>query len=555
MENITEEHGDAIDMEHVADSAMDNIQPGMIVQGEIVTIDTEYAYVNVGTKSDGRIPVDEFETKPEVGDVIDVILKSPRLVEGMYEFSKNAAEMEKKWQNFLKWYKEGNNSFSGKVLSATNKGKLVDCMGISGFLPFSLAADLKGESEPGDDYNFKIKSIDEKKRSIILSRKEFLDEETKVRWESFLTNYKAGDRIEGEVVKFVEFGVFVNVAGIDALLHRNDMSWKNVFKQRKLLKIGESREFIILNVNEEERKISLGLKQLTEDPWLRIDEKYKIGDAVAGKVVTLVNVGAFIEIEEGVEGFINNSDLSWTKDTVNVKDFLEKGQELEVQILDINKEERKLSLGLKQLAENPWDSIGDRISVGDVYKKKVKKIVKFGMFVELEDNIDGLIHVSDVTWDDGKKDLAEIYSVGDEVEFKILDIKKDKMKISCGIKQLQKSPWEVISEKYPPRKVVSGFISGITKFGVFVKLEDEVEGLIHISELSKARIEDLEDHFKVGEKIDAVVLSVDIEKKRLSLSKKSYDIISEKEELEKILKDTSSSTPTLGDILKINLGE
>jgi len=555
MDHITEEHNEAIDMEHVADSALDEIQTGTIVQGEVVTVDTGYVYINVGTKSDGRIALEEFGDKPEVGDLIEVMLQNRRLVDGVYQFSRKAAEEEKLWQNFMSSYNEGDNVITGKVIKATNKGKLVDCNGIVTFLPFSLSADLKGESATESEYKFKIKSIDRKKKSIVLSRKDFIDEENVVKWEAFIANFKEGDKVKGEVVKFVEFGAFVRVEGIDALLHRNDMSWKKVFKQRKILKQNEEREFIILGINREEGKISLGLKQLMDNPWLNIDEKYKKGDIVKGTVVTLVNMGAFIEIEDGIEGFISSSDLSWTKSNVNVKDVLEKGQEVELMVLNVNKEDRKLLFGYKQTQENPWDSIHEKFPVGSIHKKKIKKIVKFGMFVELENDIDGLIHISDVSWEDNTKELEGSHKVGEEVEFKILDVKKNEMKISCGVKQLIKSPWEIIREKYKPRLKVDGTISGITQFGLFVKLEENVEGLIHISEVSKSRIEDLEEYFKVGDPISAVVLGVDVKKKRLSLSAKQFDMMSEKEELEKILKQTSSSTVTLGDMIQIKLGE
>ncbi|HOO73068.1 MAG TPA: S1 RNA-binding domain-containing protein [Spirochaetota bacterium] len=555
MDQMPQEFNETIDMEHVADSALEEIVTGQIVPGEIVTIDSEFVYVNVGTKSDGRIPLEEFDKKPEVGEVVNVMLKHKRMKDGMYQFSHKAAEFEKRWQEFIKSYSEGNLTVKGRVVNSINKGKLVDCEGVSAFLPFSLTADLKGKTTTEDLYDFFIKSVDDKKRTIIVSRKDYLDQENSKKWEHFSSQYKIGDKITGKVVKFVEFGAFIEVEGIDALLHRNDMTWKKVFKQRKLLKLGEETEFIILDINREEGKISLGLKQLSEDPWKLVEGKYSSGDIVNGTVVTVTTYGAFIEIEDGIEGYLSNSDISWTKNNVNVKDYLEKGQILEVMVLDINPVEKKLTLGLKQTQPNPWDSIDERFPVESVYRKKIKKIVKFGIFVELEDDIDGLIHISDVSWDDDNKDLHHLYKIGDEIEFKILDIKKKEMKISCGVKQLTKSPWELISEKYPPRKKVDGVISGITPFGLFIKLEDDVEGLVHISEVSRRRVENLEDHFKIGDPIGATVLGVDVEKRRLSLSIKNYEIISEKEELEKIMKQSSPGRVTLGDFVDLKLEE
>jgi small subunit ribosomal protein S1 len=318
MDQMMEDFTESIDMEHVADSALDDIRPGVVIQGEIVTVDNDYAYVNVGTKSDGRIPLDEFDEAPEVGKIVRVMLQSRRLVDGVYQFSVRAALEEKGWQQFLEISAKGTELISGRIVAATNKGKIVDCNGFRAFLPFSLSADLKGESATADEYEFKIKSIDRKKRSIVISRKDYIDEMNREKWKAFLSRYKAGDMVEGEVVKFVEFGAFVRVDGIDALLHRNDMSWKNVFKQRKLLKLNEKRQFVILAINAEEGKISLGMKQLAEDPWLSIENRLAPGTIVEGTIVTVVNTGAFVEIDDEVEGFLSNNELSWTQNNQSV---------------------------------------------------------------------------------------------------------------------------------------------------------------------------------------------------------------------------------------------
>lgn len=554
MTPITDDNFDAIDMESVADSALEELEAGMIVKGEVVTVDSGFAYVNVGSKSDGRVALDEFETTPKVGEVYNVKLMNKKLVDGVYHFSRKAAEMEKGWKDFIQLYNDGNKEIKGRVVSASPKGKIVNCLGINTFLPYSLTADLKGVSATAEEYTFVIKTVDFVKKSVIISRKDYLDELHKKSWSEFIGRHKEGDIVQGEVLKFVEFGAFIRVEGLDALLHRNDMSWKKVFKQRKLLRQGEVRDFIILSINRNENKVSLGLKQLKNDPWLDIAQKYNVGDNIKGKVVTITPVGAFIQLDEDVEGFLSNSELSWIKSNANVKDYFEKGVEAEFRILDINSEDKKISLGYKQLMPNPWDTIDSRFPAGTVCRKKIKKIVKFGLFVELEEGIDGLVHISDVSWDD-VKDLTKSFKNGQEVEIKILDINKREMKISCGMKQLIKSPWEAVKEKYPPRTKVHGVISGITAFGIFVKLEDDVEGLVHISEVSRNRIEKLDDYFKTGDPVEAVVLDVDIEKKRLSLSIKHYEIMSEKEEVTKILRQTSPNRVTLGDMINIELGD
>lgn len=554
MTPMTEDNYDTIDMASVADSALEDIQPGMIVKGEIVTVDSGYAYVNVGTKSDGRVPLEEFDAVPKVGEVYEVKLMNRKLVDGVYQFSRKAAVAEKSWKDFIESYNKGNREVKGKIKSSNDKGKILSLSGVNAFLPASLAADLKSVSSSDEEYFFVVKDVDKKKKSVLVSRKDYIEELNKKKWEDFLSKYKEGDIVKGEVVKFVEFGAFVRIDGIDALLHRNDMSWKKVFKQRKILKLGEVRDFVILSINRDELKVSLGLKQLKEDPWLAIAQKFNPGDIVKGKVVTITPVGAFVQIDEDIEGFVANSELSWTKSNANVKDYFSKGDESDFVILSIEPQDKKIALGFKQLSQNPWETIDERFPIDSIWKRPIKKIVKFGLFVELEEGIDGLIHVSDISWDE-VKDLNKSFKVGQEVEFKILEIHKDEMKISCGMKQLTKSPWELIKEKYPPRTKVHGTVSGITQFGLFVKLADDVEGLVHISETSRNRIEKLEEHFKIGDPVDAVVLDVDVEKKRLSLSIKHYEIMSEKEEVNKILKKTSPNTVTLGDIINIELGD
>ncbi len=356
MTPMTEDNYDTIDMASVADSALEDIQPGMIVKGEIVTVDSGYAYVNVGTKSDGRVPLEEFDTVPKVGEVYEVKLMNRKLVDGVYQFSRKAAVAEKSWKDFIESYNKGNREVKGKIKSSNDKGKILSLSGVNAFLPASLAADLKSVSSSDEEYFFVVKDVDKKKKSVLVSRKDYIEELNKKKWEDFLSKYKEGDIVKGEVVKFVEFGAFVRIDGIDALLHRNDMSWKKVFKQRKILKLGEVRDFVILSINRDELKVSLGLKQLKEDPWLAIAQKFNPGDIVKGKVVTITPVGAFVQIDEDIEGFVANSELSWTKSNANVKDYFSKGDESDFVILSIEPQDKKIALGFKQLSQNPWET-------------------------------------------------------------------------------------------------------------------------------------------------------------------------------------------------------
>ncbi len=555
MIDHTERLDEDITMEHVANSAPEEIRPNTILQGEVVTVDAGYAYVNVGTKSEGRVSLEEFEKAPEVGDVVDVILLNRKMVDGMFVFSKKAADGRVKWKKFLDWHRAGNQHVTAAISEINKNGLSVNCMGISAFVPFSQAGDIrfKKSLDSATEYKFKIRKVDEKHNSVILSRKEYLEEEAARVWSDFIGKHTVGSRVNGRVLRFTEDGAVVDIDGVEAVLSKDNISWKKVFKKRKVITQGEEREFQVLSIDTENRKAEVGLKQLAEDPWTQVGTKYPVGSNVTGKVVTVTTFGVFIELEDGVEGLVNAADLSWTKKNVNPRDFCKPGQKIEAQVLSVEPSERKMSLGMRQLQENPWDTIGARYPVGTVKRGKIRKIMNFGVFVEIDGDIDGLVHISDVTWEDEKKDVLSRFKVGEEVEYKILDINREEMKISCGIKQLSKSPWEAISEKYPPRSRISGVISRITNFGLFVKLDDGIEGLVHISEVSRKKIENLNEHFKVGETVNVVVLGVDVDKKRLSLSIKHYDMIVEKEELKRILNENNPGKVTLGDILKNKL--
>lgn len=542
--------------DHVSNLSNDMIQLKTIYKGEIVTVDSDFAYVNIGTKTDGRVSLEEFAAAPKVGDCVEVMLLNKRLIDGMYVFSINAAQKEASWQQFLKAV-ENNSIIKGTITQKNKNGFIVDCFGVNAFVPLTHAADIKGKSQNGHAaVYFKIITIDKKKRSVVLSRREFIDEEQKKIWDNLETSYKPGDIIRGKITKFVDFGAFVDIGGIEGLLHRNDISWRKVFKKKKMLKINEERDFALLSYNREEGRIGLGLKQLVPDPWADIAEKCKVGDAIEGKIVTITSFGMFIEVEPGIEGYCAASDISWSKRTVIPKDTFKKGDKIRTSILNIDIENRKLILGIKQLMPNVWDTIDQRFPLHSVHVRAVKKIVHFGMFVELEPDIDGLIHISDISWNENFNNIQSVYKEGQDVEFAVLEINKEEQKIACGIKQLTKSPWELISQKYPPRTVISGTVTGIVPFGMFIKIDgDTVEGLVHISEVSKRKIDSVDGIYKVGDKVNAVVLGVDVDKKRLSLSVKHFEILSEKEEVKKVLHTSTSGTATLGELLKNKFGK
>ena len=424
------------------------------------------------------------------------------------------------------------------------------------FLPFSLAGDihLKRAAESHETYLFKISKIDQKKRSLIVSRKEYIEAEREKVWAKISEQYKEGDVVKGKVARFVEFGAFIDIGGFEGLLHKNDFTWKKAYKRKDIIEEGKEYDFKILAINLEGKKVSLGLKQLSPDPWNDAVCKYVPGVKVVGTVVTVTNFGIFIEIEDGIEGFVGLNDFSWTKKAAHPQELFHRGDAINAVVVALNKDERRISLGIKQLLPNPWDSIEKRFPIGSVHTRPVKNTASFGIFVSLDDDIDGLIHISDISWDENIKDISAQYKAGDMLTFKILEIKKSEMRISCGIKQLEKSPWDKVKEQFPVRSKISGTVTQVLPFGLVVSLGEGAEGFVHISEASRKKIEKLDDIFKVGETVNTVVLGVDTAKRKLSLSIKSFDIIVEKEELTKFMKGSSTSSASIGDIIKLNKG-
>jgi small subunit ribosomal protein S1 len=551
-DQMNEQFDDSMTMESLLESTQD-ISMGQAFKGVVVSVDEKYVYVNIGRKNEGCVPVGDFDALPKTGDSIDVVLRPGKMHEGMHLLSHRAARSQAQWQAFFDNAPAEGSIVKGTVKKFTGKGAIIQLDVITAFLPLSHAGDIRLKESEGkaDIFTFKILSIDPQKHSVIVSRSEIIAQEKEVAWNRILSEHKEGDVVKGKITRFVDFGAFVDLGGFEALLHNNDLTWRKVYKKKKIIQIGDEREFVILSIKREDKKISLGLKQLSVDPWAEIEKAYPEGQKVEGIVTTIANFGVFVEIGDGIEGLVIPSECGWSKRPASPKDSIKKGDKVVVVVTGIDKENRKLSLSIRQATENPWSSIERKYPVGTVLKKPIKRIVSFGLFVEIENDIDGLIHVSDVSWDDGDKALPELYSVGQEVEFKIIGIDKNEMRISCGMKQLTRSPWESIKEKYPPRSRVPGTITNITAFGLFVKLEDNVEGLVHISEASRRKVEDLTEIYKVGDSVNVVVLNVDTDKKKMSLSIKHYDIMNEKEELKKLMGSTSSSTATIGDLLKL----
>jgi len=505
-------------------SSIKNYREGSIVKGHILEIRPREFLVDIGYKSEGVIPASEFEAPDEVeiGDEIEVLLERLENDEGMVVLSKEKAAQRQNWEKIVGVFK-GDGLIKGKVRSVV-KGGLTVNVGVEAFLPASqidIIPPKDLQQFVGNIYDFKIVKINEDRKNVVLSRREIIEQERSEKRQAFLSGVNIGDRINGTVKNITDFGAFVDLDGIDGLLHVTDMSWARLNHPGELLKVGQLLEVQVLDINKEKERVSLGLKQMQSNPWDRIEERFPVGQKVSGKVTNLMPYGAFVQIEEGVEGLIHVSELSWTKRIARPSDVLTMGQEVEAIVLGVNKDEQKISLGVRQLEPNPWDEIELRYMIGKQVKGKVRNMTAYGAFVELEEGIDGLIHVSDLSWTRKINHPSEMLKKGDELEAVVIDIDKANQRISLGIKQLDTDPWKEIDTRFRIGDLVKGTISKLTNFGAFVQLQDDIDGLVHISQISEDRIEKVKDVLKVGQEVEARVIKVDKAERRIGLSIKA----------------------------------
>jgi small subunit ribosomal protein S1 len=528
---------------------------GELVEGIVVAVSMDSVFIDIGYKSEGEISISEFDVKPEVNDRLKVMLMRKENRDGRLVLSKQKADEIENWANIRDSFKEGN-PVEGIITEVIKGGFSVDIGDVKAFLPISQLSNRRVEdaqSYVGSELLFKIDKINGK-NNIVLSHKKYLDELNAQKTEEFFETKNEGDVVEGTIKDIVNYGAFVNLGSIDGLLHVNDMSWGKVSNPSKYVSKDEKLRLKILSLDLENKKISLGLKQLSPDPWETFEDKYATGMKSKGTVTKLTNFGAFIEIEDGIEGLLHISELSWTKRINHPKELLKVGDIVEVMLLDFDKNKRTISLGLKQVLPNPWDDIDVRYPVGSKTRATVHNVTKYGAFVEIEEGIDGFIHLSDISWTKQVKTASEVFKKDEVIEVVILSIDKEARKIQIGLKQLTENPWENLFIKYPKGSVVSGEITSVTDFGVFVKVDKDIEGLIHISKLSNERIEDPKDHFKVGNKVNATVLNIDKEKQKITLSIKDFINRLEEKEMKKYLEDDTAKTGsiTLGDIIDLS---
>jgi small subunit ribosomal protein S1 len=500
-------------------------QEGSIVKGRILEIKPQVVLVDIGYKSEGAIPANEFEDEDiQIGDEIEVLLERLENDEGMVVLSKEKAAQKQNWEKIAVVFREGG-LVRGKVKSVV-KGGLTVNVGVEAFLPGSQIDIIppKDLNEyVGKVYEFKIVKINDDRKNVVLSRREVIEAERAEQRQKFLDSVAPGDKVKGIVKNITDFGAFVDLSGMDGLLHITDMSWGRLNHPSEMLSIGQQIDVIILEVNRDKERVSLGLKQMQNNPWENIEARYPAGQQVKGKVTKLVAYGAFVEVEEGVEGLVHVSELSWTKRIARPADVLTLGQEISAVVLGINKEERKISLGVRQLDANPWDEIDQRFPIGTIIKRPVRNLTAYGAFVELEEGIDGMIHVSDLSWTRKINHPSEVLKKGQEVEASVLGIDKANQRISLGMKQLEVDPWSLIDDRFKVGDLVKGKVAKIASFGAFIELEDDIDGLVHISQISEDHVARVKDKLNVGDDVEARVIKVDKTERRIGLSIKAVN--------------------------------
>ncbi|MCH2060907.1 MAG: 30S ribosomal protein S1 [Verrucomicrobiales bacterium] len=511
------------DLLSLIDKSFREFREGSIVLGRILEIQPQVVLVDIGYKSEGAIPVSEFEDEEfAVGDEIEVLLERLENDEGMIVLSKEKAAHKQNWDKIAKVFHDGG-LVKGKV-KAVVKGGLMVNVGVEAFLPGSQIDIIPPKDLTeyvGNVYDFKIVKLNDERKNVVLSRREVIEAERSLERQKFLEEVTVGDTVEGMVKNLTDFGAFVDLKGMDGLLHITDMSWGRINHPSEMLTIAQMVTVQILEVDKEKERVSLGLKQLTPNPWEDIEAKFPVGGHVKGRITKLVPYGAFVEVAEGVEGLIHVSELSWTKRITRPSDILEMGQELEAVVLGINKEEQKISLGVRQLEPNPWDEVETRYPIGSTIKGDVRNLTPYGAFIELEDGIDGMVHVSDLSWTRKINHPSEILKKGDELEAVVLEIDKENQRISLGVKQLETDPWEEIGGKFNVGDLVKGTVAKIATFGAFVQLEGDVDGLVHISQLSEEHVTKVKDVINIGDEVEARVIKVDKAERRIGLSIKA----------------------------------
>ncbi len=543
-------------MQDLYDQSFKNIQEGEVLTGRVVQVSDDFVMVDIGYKSEGQIPISEFKDENGIiqaalGDEVDVLLEFQDDDDGSIHLSKEKAAKIKVWDDISRIYND-DGIIEGKVISKVKGGLAVD-IGVQAFLPGSQV-DLRPvrnlESMIGQNFPFKVLKYNKKRRNVVLSRRALLEKEREEMKTQTLAGLEESKVVEGIVKNITDYGVFVDLGGIDGLLHITDMSWGRVGHPSEMFQIGDKINVMVLSFDRENERVSLGLKQMVEDPWNKAAEKYPVSTQVAGRVVSLTDYGAFVEIEEGVEGLIHVSEMSWTKKIRHPSKVLSVGDEVDAVVLSINPENKRISLGMKQLEPNPWDVIAQKYPVGTTIAGKIKNITDFGVFIGIDEGIDGLVHISDISWTKRVKHPSEIFKKNQEVQAIVLNIDKENERFSLGIKQLEPDPWESIPQRYPANSVITGPITNVTDFGLFVEIEEGIEGLVHVSEISKEKIKSPIGQYKTGDEITAKVINISPKERKIGLSIKKVEEQEEKTSYTDYMNSAKAATSNLGELLK-----
>lgn len=535
-----EERESTVSMQEVYDETFKDILEGEIVRGKVLEIGADSVVIDIGYKSEGSIPIKEFlnpqgQLIVQMGDVVEVYLESKEDNEGLIVLSREKAEKIKVWDEISKVYEKGG-VVDGTIVGKTKGGLIVD-IGVRAFLPGSQV-DLRPVRDLdrviGKTFPMKIIKLNQRRGNIVLSRRELLEEERKGLKEKTLATLEEGKVLRGKIKNITEYGAFIDLGGLDGLLHITDMSWGRIGHPSELFAVGDEIEVVVLKFDRQTERVSLGYKQRLSDPWKSVAEKHAPGSRTKGKVVSITDYGAFVELEPGAEGLVHISEMSWTQRVKHPSKVVAVGDVVEVVVLEIDQSSRRISLGMKQVEPNPWDALEQRFPVGTRVEGKVRNLVDFGAFVELEEGIDGLVHISDMSWTKRVKHPSEILKKGDDVEAVVLHVDRAARRISLGVKQTQPDPWKtVVPETYRVGMDVIGKVVRITDFGAFVELPDGIEGLLHVSELSEGRVNKPEDVVKPDEELTLKIIKLDTDDRKLGLSLRAYqEAEREKEEAE-----------------------
>jgi len=538
------------------EESLKTFQEGEVVKGRIVGIDKEHVMIDIGYKSEGRIPISEFltpsgEITAQTGDLVDVLIEKRDDEEGDILLSKERAAKILVWDEISRIYRD-DGVIEGKIVGKVKGGLTVD-IGIPAFLPGSQI-DLQPIRDMdhllGATFPFKILKYNKKRNNVVLSRRVLLEKEREEQRNTILNTLENGQIMEGIVKNITDYGIFIDLGGIDGLLHVTDMSWGRASHPSELCSVGEKLQVMVLNFDRERHRVSLGLKQLHSDPWVTVTERYPLGQKVKGKIINLTDYGAFVELENGVEGLVHVSEMSWTQKVKHPSKIVSVGEIVEAVVLSVDPDKKRISLGMKQVEPNPWDVIAEKYPVGTVIEGKIKNITDFGLFIGIDEGIDGLVHISDISWIKRVRHPSELYKKGQEIQAKVLHIDKEQERFSLGVKQLEPDPWEEIPQKYPTGSIVTGVITNVTDFGIFVEIEEGVEGLVHVSEASKEKIKTPVGLFKTGDTITAKVINVAKKERRIGLSIRRAKKEEDQTLIKEYLNSSKEASSNLGDLLR-----